>query len=197
MTRKISDKTIRLIRKLYNKGLSISEMVRKAKVSYSTMYAYSRARKRGFASFSKYNEHLARERGFGSIYEYNKHRAEKRVNPETGRPFESYSKYHEHLVKQRVNPETGRKFESRSEYDEDLAKRRQRRLENKELSDLIKRRLKELGKNQSWLSRQINVSKESISQYAQGKLIPNEERLERLFSVLDVPYRTLEDLLER
>ena len=72
---------------------------------------------------------------------------------------------------------------------------KQKRPENRELSDLIKRSLKKLGKNQSWLASQIDVSRESVSKYAQGKITPDREKLKRLFSALDVPYRTLDDLV--
>ena len=103
--------------------------------------------------------------------------------------FESCSEYNKHLAKKKG-------FKSCAEYNEHWAKKRQKRPENKALSGLIKRRLKELGKSQSWLSWQVDVSKQSASIYTQGKSIPNEERLEKLFSALGVPYRTLEDLLE-
>ena len=75
-------------------------------------------------------------------------------------------------------------------------RQRQERPENQRLSDLIKKRLKELGKNQDWLSRQIDVSRAAVSKYIQGEYTPDTKILERLYSVLEVPYKTLDDLLE-
>ena len=181
MSRKISDKTKQLIQKLHNKGLSVREIARKVNVSYPIVWEYTKAKKRGFKSYSEYREYLVKKRGFESFYEYQNHLARQKG-------FESLSEYQENLVRQRG-------FESLSEYHEHLAKQRQKRPENRELSDLIKRSLKKLGKNQSWLASQIKVSRESVSKYAQGKRTPNREKLKRLFSALDVPYRTLDDLL--
>ena len=245
MSRKISDKTKQLIQKLHNKGLSVREIARKVNVSYPIVWEYTKAKKRGFKSYSeyreylvkkrgfesfyeyqnhlarqkgfgsynKYREYLARQRGFESFYEYQNHLARQKgfgsyseyqeclVNQ---RGFGSYNKYQKYLARQKgfeslseyqENLVRQRGFESLSEYHEHLAKQRQKRPENRELSDLIKRSLKKLGKNQSWLASQIKVSRESVSKYAQGKRTPNREKLKRLFSVLDVPYRTLDDLL--
>ena len=119
-----------------------------------------------------------------------------RVDPETEQPFKSRSQLMGYLARQRVNPETEQPFESLNQYQEYTARQRVNRPENQGLSDLIKRRLKELKKNQSWLSREIGVSREVVSKYVQGKHIPNNGVLERLFSALEVPYKTLDDLLE-
>lgn len=99
-------------------------------------------------------------------------------------------------LKERNNPETGKLFESLSEYQEYLARQRQGKPENQELSDFIPRKLGELRKNQSWLAEKMGVTRKCVSLYTHGKLIPSEEALGRLFSALQVPYQTLEDLLE-
>ena len=147
------------------------------------------AKQRGFASRSEYEAHLARQRGFASKSEYQAHLARQRG-------FASRSEYQAHLAKQRRNPETQQPFKSLTELQDYLARQRQERPENQGLSDLIRRRLKELGKNQSWLARQIGVTENSVSEYARGRFVPKREVLGRLYSALDVPYQTLEELLE-
>jgi len=100
------------------------------------------------------------------------------------RGFESFREYKEDLAKQRGH-------ESRGSYEGYLARQRQKGQKNKELSDLIKRRLEELERNQSWLSGRMGVSRETVSKYFHGEIIPNKERLGDLYMALG-----LYDLLE-
>ena len=170
MARKVSDETRQLMYDLHDEGLSIIEIASRANVAASTSCGYIMAREKGFSSDEEYRE------------AYRKKLAKKHG-------FDSYLEYQEHLLKQKG-------FDSPVEYREHLAKQKQKRPENQELSNLIKRRLKELKKDQTWLSRQVNVSRESISKYVQGKYVPNARILEIVFSALDVPYKTLDDLME-
>ncbi len=170
---------------------------------YRARHMFNLETGQAFESRSQYEEYRARHRinpetrkAFESRSQLMDYQARHRINPETAQAFESRSQYEEYRARHRINPETGQAFESRSQYEEYLAEQRQRRLKNKKLSNLIKKRLKKLRKNQSWLSREVDVSKETASMYTHGKSIPTEERLERLFSALGVKCRTLEDLLE-
>ncbi len=63
---------------------------------------------------------------------------------------------------------------------------------NKELSDLIKKRLNELGKTQRQLSEGSGISRHTISQYTTGKRTPAEKNLEKLFTALGLPYKKVE-----
>ena len=139
---------------------------------------------------------IARQTGVSYSSVYGLTRIRQRVNPETGEPFESRNQYQEYTARQRVNPETGEPFESRSQYQEYTARQRVNRPENQGLSDLIKKRLKELGRNQSWLSREIGVSRQAVSKYVQGKYTPDNGVLEKMYSALEVSYQTLDDLLD-
>ncbi len=82
-------------------------------------------------------------------------------------------------------------FESFTEYKKHLAEKRQKRLINRGLSRLIKRRLKEIGENQTWLGNQIGVSNQAVSLYARGKCVPEGDLLRRLCSSLDISPSTL------
>lgn len=74
------------------------------------------------------------------------------------------------MVRQRINPETGERFASRTEYQE--------------LSDLIKKRLKEIGRNQSWLAKETGITRQAVSIYTKGKGLPDGDLLRKLFSLL-------------
>ncbi len=139
---------------------------------------------------------IARQTGvsYSSVYGLTKVR--QRVNPETGEPFESLNQYQEYTARQRVNPETGEPFESKSQYREYTARQRVNRPENQGLSDLINRRLKELRRNQTWLAEEMGVTRQAVSLYVKGRSTPTNDLLQRLYSSLDVPYETLDDLLE-
>lgn len=77
-------------------------------------------------------------------------------------------------------------FKNYYEYHESLAQKRSQKQENKDLSYLIKSRLKELGKNQNWLAEQLGVTRQAVSYYVQGKMIPQNQVLTNLFSTLKV-----------
>src|SRR3989339_508414 len=156
-----------------------------------------------FASQNEYNDYHIRQRTnpetgklFESLTEYNDYHSRQRTNPETGKLFESLTEYDDYHIRQRTNPKTRKLFASRTEYNDYHERQRTSRPENQELSDLIKKRLKELGRNQSWLAEEIEVTKQRVSQYVQGKSFPKEDVLQKLYSSLEVPYKTLEDFLD-
>src|SRR3989339_618548 len=156
-----------------------------------------------FESQNEYNDYHIRQRTnpetgklFESLTEYNDYHSRQRTNPETGKLFESLTEYNDYHIRQRTNPKTRKLFASRTEYNDYHERQRTSRPENQELSDLIKKRLKELGRNQSWLAEEIEVTKQRVSQYVQGKSFPKEDVLQKLYSSLEVPYKTLEDFLD-
>ena len=175
-----------------------------------------------FRSYTEYQAYLARKRNnpetgqpFVSYHEYRMHTIKQRINPETGQPFASYAEYKRHLALQKINHETGHPFASRVELSEyrarqrietltgepfadvmsvaDLARQRQARSEN--LGRLLQEKLIEEGKTQRWLARELGISKSAVSFYVHGKRLPCEEIVSRLFSVLNIPYQTLDELL--
>ncbi|HIJ04741.1 MAG TPA: helix-turn-helix transcriptional regulator [Nanoarchaeota archaeon] len=156
-----------------------------------------------FESRNEYKDYHIRQRTnpetgklFASENEYNDYLIRQRTNPETGKLFASQNEYDDYHIRQRTNPKTRKLFASRTEYNDYHERQRTSRPENQELSDLIKKRLKELGRNQSWLAEEIEVTKQRVSQYVQGKSFPKEDVLQKLYSSLEVPYKTLEDFLD-
>ena len=212
MPRRIPDEKREEIIRLYDNGggMSPAEIARQTGVSYSSVYGLTKVRQRTnpetgkpFESISQYKDYQARQRTnpetgkpFESLSQLLNYQARQRTNPETGKPFESRSQYNDYQARQRTNPETRKPFESISQYAKHMMGQRQEALENQALSHVIKTGLEELEQTQSWLAREIGVSREAVSQYAQGKCIPHDEVLERIFSALELPYHTLDDLLE-
>ena len=141
---------------------------------------------------------IARQVGVSYASVYGMTRARQRVNPETGEKYKSQTEYKDYQARQRVNPETGEQFKSRTEYEKNLARQRKERRGNIELSDLIKTRLKELGKTQSWLAQQMGVSRQRVSHYANGVSIPQGEKLDKLLVALEIrdKPKSLDNLVE-
>ena len=75
-----------------------------------------------------------------------------------------------------------------------------KRKKNKILSELIIKRLDELDKNQSWLAEKLGVTRQAVSYYTQGIIVPKEDILNKLLSILNSgkknKIKCLEDLLE-
>jgi predicted transcriptional regulator len=61
---------------------------------------------------------------------------------------------------------------------------------------LIRERLIELDESQWWLAKQIGKSQPSVYGYASGKTLPKKDTLKKIFEVLELPYETLDDLLD-
>src|SRR3989339_136434 len=212
MAKRLSAEIKEKITLLYDNGngLDISKIAQQIGVSYQAIYSLTRIKQRTnpetgklFESRNEYNDYLIRQRTnpetgklFESLTEYNDYHSRQRTNPETGKLFESLTEYNDYHSRQRTNPKTRKLFASRTEYNDYHERQRTSRPENQELSDLIKKRLKELGRNQSWLAEEIEVTKQRVSQYVQGKSFPKEDVLQKLYSSLEVPYKTLEDFLD-
>src|SRR3989344_267239 len=189
MAKRLSAEIKEKITLLYDNGngLDISKIAQQIGVSYQAIYSLTRIKQRTNPETGKL---------FESQNEYNDYLIRQRTNPETGKLFASQNEYNDYHIRQRTNPETGKLFASRTEYNDYHERQRTSRPENQELSDLIKKRLKELGRNQSWLAEEIEVTKQRVSQYVQGKSFPKEDVLQKLYSSLEVPYKTLEDFLD-
>ncbi|MFH1181976.1 MAG: helix-turn-helix domain-containing protein [Candidatus Woesearchaeota archaeon] len=210
MPTKISDEKKQLIEELYSQGLLPIEISERAGVSRQTVYGYTRLKQRinpktkqPFQSYGEYYEWRATQKRnpatgepFRTLYDYYKWCAAQRLNPRTEKPFENEQEYRVFLATKGDDPDTGQPYKSIGDYRAGKALERAERPENQCLSDLIVTRLEELGKNQAWLAGEIGRSREMVSKYAQGKNIPSGKVLERLFLALDVPYKTIDDLLK-
>lgn len=194
MTR-LLQKTIKRIQTLYAKGnITLGEIAERTEVSYSAVYNHTRILERGFNSPSEYKEYLAKKKGFASEREYKEDLAHRKgfasytelKKHQSG--FASYKDYIEYLAKKRG-------FKSYGEYRRYLAEQRQKRPENKIFGASVRKRLKEKGKNLAWLAWKMHVTDGTTSSYARGISIPRGKNFKRACFVLDLPYKTIDDLV--
>ena len=167
MPRSISEETKEKIWDLFQKGKSYEEIASMTNTSYTTAWAYSHLRKSGFNSRAEYELYLI----------------------QTKRGYKSRAKYNKAMAK-----EKGHK--SYAKYCNSLAEERQQRNSNIALSCFLAEKSKEQGISQAELARQLGVSRQAVSMYAQGKMLPEEDVLLKIYSILNVPYKTIDDLFE-
>ena len=173
----------KIIEKLYSKEINLKHIASTEKgfKSYSE-YQKSLVMEKGFKSYLEYQESLVKKKGFKSLNEYYKSLAKKRG-------FKSLKEYDKSLVEKRG-------FKSYSEYQKSLVMEKQKNPKNRKLSDLIRKRLNKLNKPPKWLSMELGISDNSVRKYIHKINIPKKELLEKLFQKLEVPYKTLDDLME-
>lgn len=167
--------------------------------SYSQMERQM-VREKGYKNYVQYENELARRNGFKSNSEREKERARKRG-------FKSEGQLREHLLRQRGFPSLQNYkiymatqklgYKTLGEYEKHNEMLRQQKRINQELSSLIKSSLEELERNQTWLAKQLGVTEGAVSRYASGKTTPRPELQLELFKTLKLPYRTLDDILQR
>ena len=192
---RLSQRTINRIQRLRAEGMSLINIAEEAGISYSSVYNHTiikekygshknyrdyLAEKKGFSSNKEYREDLAHQKGYDSYNDLRKHQNR----------FATYKEYIEYLAKKRG-------FKDYKDYRNYLAEQRQKRPENKRFSELVRKRLKEKGKNLAWLANQIDVTSGAVSSYAKGTSIPSGERFGKVCTVLDLPYKTIDNIVKR
>lgn len=84
-----------------------------------------------------------------------------------------------------------------AKYQREIRRRRTIREPRAEgFSRLLEEELRRLGRNQSWLAKELDVTRQAISDYMHGYYAPEKGVLEKLSGVIRVPYETLQDLLK-
>ena len=199
MAKKLSSEKIGEIKKLYEEDVSIQEISRRLGVSSGTAWRYTRAEELGHTSAADYYKKRAQERGFSSLKEYRDHLARERG-------FESQSAYNQKLARENnyyretreeLNEWAREKgFDSYTDYSRHLDSLKQLRPENRLVSGLIQMRLEQSGQSIQWLADELDVDRATVSRYYHGTRLPSEEVQVKLFETLDLPYRTIDDVLE-
>lgn len=108
-------------------------------------------------------------------------------------------------IMQRIecNPETAQLYlmaieqgaSSWREYLNGCTQKRREQPKNKAIAYLIQQRLAQLKKSRYWLATQLNAPRSLVYEYAQGDFIPSDEQFEKLCTVLETPYKTIDDLM--
>jgi len=197
MPRKISQEKIDQMRIMFDEGASAAEIAKALEIKYGTANSYTSAWKNGFDSPSEYKNHKAKERGFESHYAYQQHLAKEKG-------FKTWSKYQAWCAGKKGFKSHGdylahraeeRGYDSYYAYLKSKGAERQKRPLNQIFSAFITDLLTELDKSQRWLARQIGKSQPTVSGYASGMILPREDVQKKIFKVLGVPYKTLDDIL--
>lgn len=152
-------------------------------LGFKSLYEYEKycVKKKGFKSYSEYQEHLAKKNSFESLKEYQECLAKKHG-------FKNNYEYHKHLAEKNG-------FESRYDYQLFISLKNQKNPYLNKLSNLIIEQLSFLEKDRKWLGYKLNVSKATISRYISCKIFPKKSIQSKLFRILNLPYKSLEDLL--
>jgi hypothetical protein len=215
MPRLIPKETKKKILRLYraNPEITASEIAREIPVSYSSACLLIRTYKAGYSSsikylnawaadhgFIDYREYLKKlikdrgyrsegeylavritKRGHSSVYQYNKQYAK-------SRGYENLTEYITTLVK-------AKGYRSLSDYYKKKERKRQRDPRNRIFSYILKQRLDEIGMTNSWLAEQLGITEGAVSRYLHAKTTPRFSRQEEIFRLLDLPYKTIDDVL--
>jgi len=179
---KIKEEKIRLIQALYAKGLSRYEICKKTQISRSLVYFYTNIDlMERFGSFTKYKEHLAERKGFMTYHKYRESLIKKRG-------FISYKEYEAYMAKKKG-------FNSLYECQKYRVEKRQYNALNKKFSKLLLEQLIKLNKTQRGLATELGINESAVSRYMHGKTLPKKSLQERLFNIIELPYKTIEDIL--
>lgn len=186
MQEKISKKTIKEIKYLYGiqkaiGAVNINEIARRADVPFRYAFLYTKLADKGIESFTEYHEYLVKKSGFKSFSDYKTHLAKK-----SG--FKSYTDYQKYLVRER-----GKGYDA--DHEKYLAKQRQKKPENKKLSEILKESL--LGRTQRKVAKELGVNESAVSRYVHGWTTPRKSLQKKLFKILQLPYKTIDDILDK
>ena len=77
-----------------------------------------------------------------------------------------------------------------------MNQKRSERKSNKELSNLIKNRLKYLEKSQNQFAKEIGKTRQAVSLYIHGKILPSRKIREKISRALEVNSNSLEEILD-
>lgn len=133
-------------------------------------------KRNGFSSGDDYLQALAQRRGFHSLEQFQEtmmQTVERSVA--APRQVEHWTDKHWEKVLAQLTPGSAkRKFQPGV------------RRKNRIFSELLTRRLSELGKTQSWLAGRLGVSKQAIHQYIMGIAYPKKSLRPRLKKILRI-----------
>jgi|SRR3989338_2817915 len=199
MARQLSGEKITEIKQLFAEDVPIQEIARRLGISSGTAWRYTRAEELGYVGQADYVKKRAQEKGFSDLKGYRDYLAQKRG-------FRSQSEYNQKLAKEndyyRKNREEldewarDKGFDSYTDYSRHLDSLKQLRPENRLLSGLIQMRLEQRGQSLQWLADELGVNRTTALRYSQGTRLPPVDVQEKIFQKLELPYKTIDDILE-
>lgn len=188
---KLSDEQKQDITELYKQGVTVYGIVKQMNLPYSAVYTHTRLKERGFDSVTDYLKFLAKEKSYKNPHEYHK-----------ALLIENY-KQTPHERKEFLAKQAGHK----SKYDREkfwasekgttlseIVKERtnKRKKGNKEITDLVKKRLEELDITRKELAQKLEVNSSTMYNYVQGRIKIPKKLLPELAKTIDINYSELE-----
>ena len=147
----------------------MSEIARKMELSYGHVYRLTRLCERGFSSESEYRDHLAHRKGFTNHAGYCKHLINKNG-------FGSIGEYRSLLAVRKGYASYGDCLKHQGDA-------RARRSLYKQIGRVVNTLLQESGGTQSWLAKQLGVSRTAARDYQKGRSVPRPQTLEKLIDI--------------
>ncbi len=89
-----------------------------------------------------------------------------------------------------------RGYEGMSHYVQERNKIKQNQPINKKLSNLLQAETSTRNGKKTEVRLELGVSLEMFHRYLRGTAIPSPDKLEKLFEILNLPYNTIDDILE-
>jgi predicted transcriptional regulator len=180
MVQKVTPENREFAKMLFeDEGLSRGEIASILECSEPTAWFLTSDKTQGFKSYRAYIESNIKKRGARNLEEY-------RESIALEKGFNSVEEY---LLELRRKREENKEIRGIPKYRELLREKRARQEKNINFSRFLKSRLEFMGKNQSWLARELNVSRETVSAYVHGEIMPSKERLYTLCDVLGVYFK--------
>ncbi|MBW2966664.1 helix-turn-helix transcriptional regulator [Candidatus Woesearchaeota archaeon] len=133
-------------------------------------------------------EKRIKENGFNSPEEYIAHLKEQKKLESKKRNYKLQNKNREYFLKKRG-------FKSFNDYRRILETQHQQLPQNQRLANIIKTRLRKMGKSHLWLAEKLGLGPNSISAYTHARRFPREKNFKKICSLFNLPYKTIDDFL--
>ncbi len=203
MPPKITEDTKQLMYFLYLHGKKPAAIAARTGVKRTTIVCYMTAWNKGYPSVTAYQNALLSQRKFSSSGAYKLYLVMKM-------DYDGIPDYHDALARKNGHA-SFKKYQmawSRKRREETLEERLLQREQRKEermlehmrkmqyFSQFLQEKLQQLHKTQQWLAANLEISHAAVSRYASGQTLPKRKYEKAIFELLEVPYKTLDELIQ-
>lgn len=176
---------------LYEQGITVYRIVKQMNLPYSTVYTRTRLKERGFKGVTNYLKFRAKKKGYKNPHEYHKALLKKnyKQTPHERKVFlaeqAGFKSRYERLKSQALKKGTTLKNVLKEG-------RNRRKKRNKEISDLVKKRLEELDITGRELAQKLETNPHTTYNYVRGIIKIPKKLLPKLAKAIDINYSELE-----
>jgi len=173
-------------------GLSYDHVAEQFGISWRTVEAYHAIAKAGYASPTEYMRERITRNGFASFKEYHTHlknTPKKQAHLPVSKPERILSNEESRLLRA-----SDHGFASYPLYQQWREEQKSLDPTYKLVAHIVKLQLQVIHHTSAWLAEQTHYSKSFISKIVHAKRLPGRHNQERFFSILGLPYKTIEDI---